>query len=148
MSDFEKIAGENFKQGYNCAQSVCLAFLENINLDKEVLLRLTSSFGGGMGRMREVCGAVSGMFIIAGLLKGYSETNCDKIKEKHYKLIQDLAEEFKKEHKTIICRELLGLEEKQDFSPVPSQRTEKYYKERPCEEFIKTAARIIEKMII
>lgn len=148
MTDFRKRAEENFKNGYNCAQSVCLAFAKKINLDKETLLKLTSSFGGGMGRMREVCGAVSGMFIIAGLLKGYSGANCDELKGAHYKLIQDLAEEFKKEHKTIICRELLGLEKEDEISPTPAKRTEEYYNNRPCEEFIKTAAKIIEKMLI
>ncbi len=148
MSDYKKMAEDNFKLGYNCAQSVCLAFLDKINLDKETILKLSSSFGGGMGRMREVCGAASGMFIIAGLLKGYTLPDDDNAKGKHYELIQKMAEEFKKKYGTIICRELLGLEKDELKSPVPSKRTEEYYEKRPCAEFIKTAAEIIEKIII
>jgi len=148
MTDFEKRAEENFKQGYNCAQAVCLAFLDKINLDKETILKLASSFGGGMGRMREVCGAVSGMFMIAGLLKGYYTPNNDEIKGAHYELIQKMAEKFKKEHSTIICRELLGLDINGADSPKPSKRTEEYYASRPCEEFIKTAAKIIKETVI
>jgi len=148
--DYSKIAGENFKTGYNCAQSVLLAFADELPLDKETLLVISSSFGGGMGRLREVCGAVSAMFIIAGLLKGYIEPCNDEIKCAHYELIQNLAKEFKNSHNTIICRELLGLNDKveEEFSPVPSKRTEKYYEERPCEDFIKTAAKIIAEKLL
>ncbi len=143
--DYGKIAEENFKKGYNCAQSVCLAFAEETALSEEIILKLSSSFGGGMGRMREVCGAVSAMFIIAGLLKGYNKPCDDENKTEHYKLIQTLAKEFKTCHGSIICRELLGLEKADDenFSFIPSKRTEKYYAERPCENFVRTAAEII-----
>jgi len=156
-----------FKEGYNCAQSVCLAFLDEIEakcgLNKESLLALSSSFGGGMGRLREVCGAVSAMFIIAGILKGYTSPNDDNLKALHYELIQTLAGEFKSYHGTIICRELLNLEEKtaeisksdsrdkvggDNFSFIPSKRTEEYYKTRPCDAFIKTAAEIISKRLL
>lgn len=162
-------AAQNFRQGYNCAQSVCLAFLDVLKLDRETVLKLSSSFGGGMGRLREVCGAVSAMFIIAGILKGYKNPNDDTVKGAHYALIQRLAEEFKKQHNSIICRELLGLDGKtegspenvaenasengckingDDFSPKPSKRTEEYYAKRPCESFIRTAAEIIEKHLL
>ena len=90
---------QNFKNGYNCAQSVCLAFVDKLNLDEKTILKLSSSFGGGMGRLREVCGAVSAMFIIAGILKGYDASNDDALKANHYKLIQDLAQKFKNKHK-------------------------------------------------
>ena len=112
----------------------------------EDALKLSSSFGGGMGRLREVCGAVSAMFMIAGILYGYTSPNNDEIKGQHYKRIQDLAEKFKEKYDTIICRELLGLEEKQD-SPIPTKRTPEYYESRPCENFIGYAAQIIEELI-
>lgn len=142
----EKVAN-NFREGYNCAQSVLLAFANKVGLKEDEALKLASSFGGGMGRLREVCGAVSAMFMIAGILKGYTEPNNDIVKANHYKLIQDLAAEFKLKHGTIICRELLGLDGT-EFSPIPSVRTEEYYKERPCEEFIKCAAEIVEEELI
>ena len=129
-----------FKKGYNCSQAVVGAFSDMINIDNDTLIKLASPFGGGMGRLREVCGAVSSMFMIAGIKKGYTTPNDDAIKEKHYKLIQDLANQFKEKYNTIICRELL---ETNDNSPIPSKRTEKYYEERPCEEFIKTCAELI-----
>lgn len=140
-------AVENFKQGYNCAQSVFLAFAQEFGFDNETALKLSSSFGAGMGRLREVCGAVSSMFAIAGLKHGYTSPDDDETKAKHYELIQKLAEKFKTQHDSIICRELLGLPEGAD-SPIPSKRTEEYYQERPCELFIRTAAEIIEKDIL
>lgn len=162
------IAAENFKKGYNCAQSVLLAFQKEVGLDEKTVLKLASSFGGGMGRLREVCGAVSAMFMVAGLLKGYDSPNDDIAKALHYELIQNLAEEFKKCHRTIICRELLGLEnskaqpvltdtvalflknasKEENFSHIPSKRTEEYYASRPCEAFIRTAAEIVEKKLL
>ena len=147
MGIYSENACKYFKEGYNCAQSVLLAFAPAVNLDNETALKLSSSFGGGMGRLREVCGAVSSMFMIAGILKGYISPVNDDAKAKHYELIQDLATKFKTECGTIICRELLGLEEGSD-SPIPSKRTAQYYKERPCEEFIKIASEIIEKELL
>ncbi len=143
----EQIAREYFKNGYNCAQSVFLTYAKNYGFDKETALKLSSSFGGGMGRLREVCGAVSAMFMIAGLESGYTENNNDEIKAKHYELIQNLANEFKKKNNTIICRELLGLEENQQDSPIPSKRTEQYYQQRPCEEIIADACIILDKYL-
>ena len=147
MGIYSEKAANNFREGYNCAQSVLLAFANKVGLKEDEALKLASSFGGGMGRLREVCGAVSAMFMIAGILKGYTEPNNDIVKANHYKLIQDLAAEFKLKHGTIICRELLGLDGT-EFSPIPSARTKEYYKERPCEEFIKCAAEIIEEELI
>lgn len=139
---YSKKAGELFLQGYNCAQSVFCAFAEDLGIDFETALKLSSSFGGGMGRLREVCGAVSAMFMIAGLKYGYTTPNDDITKAEHYERIQKLAEEFKKKNKTIICRELLGLNTKID-TPIPEKRTEQYYKARPCEALVKEAAYII-----
>lgn len=146
MTQKDKLAREYFKSGYNCAQSVFLAYAQNYGIDKETALKLSSSFGGGMGRLREVCGAVSAMFMIAGLEFGYTEKNNDIAKARHYELIQNLANEFKKKNKSIICRELLGLEENVS-SPVPSERTEQYYKERPCENLIGDACIILDKYL-
>lgn len=143
---YSKKAGELFREGYNCAQSVFCAFADDLGLDFETALKISSSFGGGMGRLREVCGAVSAMFMIAGLKYGYTTPNDDNIKAEHYTRIQKLAEEFKKRNKTIICRELLGLDIHQD-SPIPAKRTEQYYKVRPCEELVKEAAYIISNHI-
>ena len=147
MGIYSEKAADNFRDGYNCAQSVLLAFADKVGLENEEALRLASSFGGGMGRLREVCGAVSAMFMIAGILKGYTEPNNDVVKANHYKLIQDLAAEFKSKHGTIICRELLGLDGT-EFSPIPSVRTEEYYKERPCEVFIRCVAKIVEDELL
>ena len=144
--DKQAAAVENFECGYNCAQSVLLAFYKEIGTDKDTALKLASSFGGGMGRLREVCGAVCAMFIIAGIIKGYTEPENDEVKHKHYALIQDLANEFKSKFGTIICRELLG-EVGADNSPEPSKRTKEYYQTRPCSKFIKYAAKIIVEKI-
>ncbi len=140
----EDIAAEYFNSGYNCAQSVFLTYAPKYGIDKETALKLSSSFGGGMGRLREVCGAVSAMFMVAGLEKGYTDNNNDELKAKHYALIQDLASQFKQKHGTIICRELLGLDG--EDNPIPSKRTAQYYSERPCEDFIREACRILDKI--
>lgn len=139
-------AKELFNNGYNCAQAVLCAFCDETGMDFDTSLKLTSSFGGGMGRLREVCGAVSAMFMIAGLKYGYTTPNDDDVKGAHYELIQQMAKEFEAKHGSIICRELLELDVEHD-SPTPSKRTEQYYHERPCEEFIATAAEIIENKL-
>lgn len=109
MSDKQEQAMNLFKEGYNCAQTVFAAFHKEMDMDFETALKLSSSFGGGMGRLREVCGAVSGMFAVAGMKYGYTDPNDNKAKAEHYKLIQELAVQFKTENHSIICRELLGL---------------------------------------
>ena len=144
MEDKAKKAEELFLSGYNCAQSVFCAFCKDFGIDFEVGLKMTSSMGGGMGRLREVCGAVSSMFLLVGLKRGYIENNNDEIKANHYKLIQDLADEFKNEFGSILCRDLLG-EDRGSY--IPDKRTEEYYKTRPCAEFIKYAAKLTEKII-
>lgn len=147
MGKYAQKACKNFREGYNCAQSVLLAFSDITGFDKETTLKLSSSFGGGMGRLREVCGAVSSMFMIAGILKGYTIPNNDDIKGNHYALIQDLGNKFKSECGSIICRDILGLEDGAD-SPTPSKRTEQYYQERPCEHCIQIASEIIEEQLL
>ena len=139
-----KNANELFKQGYNCAQSVFCAHCKELGIDFETGLKLSSSFGGGMGRLREVCGAVSAMFMLAGLKSGYTTSDDDKIKEEHYARIQKLAEKFKTKFGSIICRELLNKQDEK-LSPVPTKRTEKFYTERPCEKFVEFASKIIQE---
>lgn len=143
---YSEIAEELFKNGYNCSQSVFLAFSDMYGVDRETALRLSSSFGGGMGRLREVCGAVTGMFMVAGILYGYSDPKDHAAKTEHYKRIQYLAREFEEKNHSIICRELLGLGSGKD-SPVPEQRTDEYYKKRPCQKLVAMAAEIMDKYI-
>ena len=143
MGDKVKAAEELFMQGYNCSQSVFAAFSEEAGIDRETALKLASSFGGGMGRLREVCGAVTGMFMVAGLKYGYSDPKDRGEKAEHYRLIQELAQKFKDENSSIICRELLGLPTGPDC-PASEARTQGYYQKRPCKELVKSAAKIIE----
>ncbi|MBR5684123.1 MAG: C_GCAxxG_C_C family protein [Ruminococcus sp.] len=139
-------ACELFAGGLNCAQAVFVAFTDVTGMDRDLAVRLSSSFGGGMGRMREVCGACSAMFMIAGILYGPDESFSHEEKTGHYKRIQELAAEFRAEHGTIICRELLK-ELSVTSTPEPEKRTEKYYKVRPCVRFVRTAAEILDRYI-
>ncbi len=139
-------AMENFMKGYNCSQSVVLAFADLLPIDKENLLKISSPFGGGMGRLREVCGSVSGMFIVAGLLYGYDGPETGAVKAELYSKIQALAERFEEKNGSIVCRELLGLTQKHD-SPVPTPRTADFYTKRPCKELIGDATEILEQFI-
>lgn len=143
---YSKKAMNLFENGYNCSQSVFLAFSDLYNMDTETALKISSSFGGGMGKLREVCGSVTGMFMVAGMLYGYTDSNDQLSKEEHYKRIQYLAREFEKKNHSIICRELLGLENKKN-SPIPSLRTPEYYTQRPCAELVGEAAEIMEQYI-
>ena len=143
MSHSER-AAKLFCEGYNCSQAVLVAFAEDCGLSEKTAALLSSSFGGGMGRLREVCGAVSGMFMVAGLLAGYTNDDPKEKKDQHYALIQQHANEFKAKHSTIICRDLLGNLGK-STSPVSDPRTAEYYKVRPCVKFVITAADILDK---
>ena len=141
-----ELAKENFMNGYNCSQALVLAFEDMVPIDRESLLKLASSFGGGMGRLREVCGSVSGMFMIAGLLYGYDGPETGQVKADHYARIQELARRFEETHGSIVCREMLGLNVKHD-APTPEARTKEYYKKRPCPDIVGDAAEILEKYI-
>ncbi len=138
-----------FKEGFNCAQSVFLAF-EEAYFEEEspanhsMALKLSSSFGGGMGRLREVCGAVSGMFMVAGMLYGYASPTAYEEKTAHYERIQELAHTFAEYNGSFVCRELLGLDKKED-NPTPEKRTDIYYQKRPCVQLVGMAAAIMEK---
>lgn len=137
---YSQKARKLFKEGYSCSQAVFCTFSEELGMDFETALKLSSSFGGGMGRLREVCGAVSGMFMAAGLKYGYTSPVDKEIKTEHYARIQELAKLFKDRNKTIICRELLG--NMADDNCIPADRTEEYYATRPCEKIIGDAAEI------
>lgn len=134
-----------FKAGYNCAQAVVMAFDDVMQMSTEELARLTAPFGGGMGRMREVCGTVSGMAFLAGAIKPSADpSNLDERKE-NYALVQKFAQEFRDENGDIVCRRLLGLEPlaERTETPMPSARTAEYYRKRPCVEYVGCAARIV-----
>lgn len=143
MSEKTEKAKELFKLGYNCSQAVLGVFCEELGLDFETSMKISSSFGGGMGRMREVCGTVSGMLMAAGLAYS-SGVGSAESKKNQYEIVQELAGEFKKKNGSIICRELLsGIET--SSSPIPSERTESYYKKRPCILLVEDAVEILEK---
>ena len=141
-----EIAYDKFKEGYNCAQAVAIAFADLMGMDEKTVAMLVSGFGGGIGRLREVCGAVSGMVFVVSMLKGYSDPKADADKKELYAVIQKLAGEFERENGSIICRELLGLS-KAEGSPVPEARTAEYYKKRPCQELCRYSADLLEKYI-
>lgn len=131
-----------FSEGYSCSQSVVKTFADLTPADEDILSRLASSFGGGMGRLREVCGSVSGMFMIAGLLQGYSGPAKGPVKNRHYANIQLLAQRFTEQHGSIVCRELLHKRPGPD-APRAEERSEEYYRKRPCREIVGAAARIL-----
>ena len=137
-------AVELFVEGYNCAQAVLLAFSDVTGLDDSFAAKMISSFGGGIGRLREVCGAVSGMAAVAGILYGYDSPTDDTAKMKHYELVQQLAAAFRQQAGSIICRELL---DNPPSDPVPSPRTAQYYAERPCARFVYLAASVLDDYI-
>ncbi len=140
--DYGARAKALFESGYNCCQAVFLACTEDLEFDTETKAKLASSFGGGIGGMRQVCGTVSGMFLALGLRYGYSDPKDKAGKAAQYEVIRALADEFKQENGSIICRELLGLDE--NFKPKPPEdRTDSYYKKRPCGELCKCAADIL-----
>ena len=137
-------AAELFLSGYNCAQAVAVAFHEELGLTEQQAARMVSAFGGGMGRMREVCGAVSGMLFVLGSLYGYDTPGDDVRKKELYSRIQALAAGFRAENGSIICREIL---KNPPTDPTPSPRTAEYYAQRPCARMVLTAARLMEQFM-
>ena len=136
-----------FKEGgYNCCQAVVLAYNDVFGIDENTAAAMASGFGGGMGRMREVCGSVSGMVMLAGLVRPSTDPSDKAGRTGNYALVQEVAAEFKAINGSIICRELLGLAPMSE-SPVPSDRTPEYYQKRPCEELVGISARIIGEKI-
>lgn len=136
-------AAELFLGGYNCAQAVAAAFSDVTGIDEAVSARLASSFGGGMGRMREVCGAVSGMLMVYGQLYGYAEPD-PAAQKQCYATVQALAEKFRQQAGSIICREILT---NPPSDPAPTPRTEEFYKQRPCVRMVIIASQILDEYI-
>ena len=135
-------AVELFKEGYNCSQSVVAAFADMYGFTNEQALKMSASFGGGIGRMRQTCGAACGVFMLAGLETGCTEGKDREGKENNYKVVQALAEEFRKRNGSLICAELLGLSKTAPTPATPEARTAEYYKKRPCVKMVEEAARI------
>lgn len=136
-------AVELFKSGYNCSQSVVAAFADLYGFTEEQALRMSASFGGGIGRMRQTCGAACGMFLLAGLDTGAVDAEDRAGKSHNYEVVQQLAERFKAENGSLICAELLGLSTTATHRDTQAEpRTDLYYKKRPCVEMVETAARI------
>ncbi len=136
-------AVELFKSGYNCSQSVVAAFADLYGFTEEQALKMSASFGGGIGRMRQTCGAACGMFLLAGLDTGAVDAEDRAGKSHNYEVVQQLAEKFKAENGSLICAELLGLSTTAAHRDTQAEpRTDLYYKKRPCVEMVETAARI------
>lgn len=138
-------AKEYFLEGYNCCQAVALAFSDMLDMDEKQIARLTSGFGGGIGRMREVCGSVSGAVFVISSLYGYDDPNEFDGKKALYSAIQEFCNSFREENGSIICKELLGLDGAS--IPTPEKRNEGYYKKRPCAELVECSAQILEDFI-
>ena len=142
------------EEGYNCCQAVVLAYNDVFSMEDDIAAALSSGFGGGMGRMREVCGSVSGMVMLAGLMAPSADPSIKVDRTRNYALVQEMAEEFRAQNGSIVCKELLGLvpmgsvQAASKESPEPSDRTPEYYKKRPCEELVGIEARIVGKRII
>ena len=143
-------AVDNFMQGYGCCQSVVAAFADLYDLDDTMAKRIAAGFGGGVGRMRMMCGAVSGIVILAGLDRGQIDGADRKGKSMCYKVVQELFDEFKVQNGSVVCAELLGLKghEKAQSSYVASPRTAEYYKTRPCAAKVESAARIFAEYLM
>ena len=147
MSERVDRAKALFLEGYNCSQSIVGAFCEDVGLDFETAIKISSSFGGGMGRLREVCGTVTGIFMLIGLKYGYTSPKDMAKKSAHYKLVQDVAARVRADWGAIVCRELLPAVAAKDTSYHPSARTEEYYKARPCLKMVAYAAALAESIL-
>ena len=149
MQDMEKRIArsvELFKSGYNCSQSVVAAFASLYGFTEEQALRMAASFGGGIGRMRQTCGAACGLFLLAGLETGATDPTDREGKSRNYAVVQQLAERFRQENGSLICAELLGLK-KPEGTHEPEARTAAYYQKRPCATMVETAARLFARYL-
>lgn len=139
-------AVQTFESGFGCAQSVFSTYADLFGMDRETALKLASPMGGGIGRMREVCGTVSAMALLAGLKEGNTDPMNEEGKERIYLLVRQMSDRFREENGSIICRELLGIQEREQ-SAKPDKRTEEYYASRPCSRLVASAARIVEEIL-
>ena len=138
-------AKQLFESGMNCAQAVFCAFSDELGFDKDTALRISAGFGGGVGRLREVCGAVSGMLMVLGALYGYDDPGeKDRAKKAHYAMVQELAGAFRERNGSIICREIL---KNPPSDPSPTPRTAEFYKNRPCARLVVCAAELLDEYI-
>ncbi len=135
-----------FEEGYNCSQAVFMAYSDLYGIDQETAAKLATSFGGGMGRLREICGALSGAFLVLGLHYPYVNVSDRKSKNENYKVVQKVANDFKLEMGSYICADLLKVK-REAQSPESAERTSEYYESRPCARCVAVAARIIEEEI-
>jgi C_GCAxxG_C_C family probable redox protein len=149
MTNEERIqrAVELFKSGYNCSQAVVAAYADLYGFTEEQAFRMAASFGGGIGRMRQTCGAACGLFLLAGLETGAVDGADQAGKSRNYEVVQALAEQFRQENGSIICADLLGLNKQAPTPHEPEARTPEYYKKRPCEELVGISARIVGEKI-
>ena len=141
-----ELAIENFKKGYNCSQAVVLAFQDVLTIDASELCKIASPFGGGISRMRETCGAVSGMVLVLGNLIGYSTPELGEKKHELYKNTQEILKIFENKYGSLTCRVLLNLTDKHD-DPKPSPRDHNFFNKRPCVELIGGAAEILDRFL-
>lgn len=148
MSERAERAGELFFQGYNCAQSVVGAFADYFDIDFKTAVRLADGLGGGMGRMRLTCGAVSAMALLAGLKLSSGEPKDLNNRAVVYAKVREMAEAFSEKNGSIICRELLGASMPKDNGARPEERTAEYYKKRPCPDCVRDCAEIAEKYLL
>ena len=142
MTLHELKAARLFKEGYNCAQAVFCAFADELGMDIDLAKRVSSSFGGGMGRMREVCGAVSGALMAMGCFEGYDVIGDDEIKKAHYARVQNLMKAFADELGSYVCRDIIKVIGSQP--PTPTPRSEEFYMVRPCVRCVMRAARLVD----
>ena len=140
------LARELFLEGYNCSQAVFCAFCDLTGLDIDTAARLSSSFGGGIGRLREVCGTVSGALLALGMLRGYSDPNSPALKKAHYASVQEYARRFRENNGSIVCRELLK-DVRVTPGGEPEARTPEFYARRPCLRLVGEAAEILDEML-
>ena len=149
MTDHARIAKELFIKGYNCAQAVFCAFTDVTGFDLDASARIASSFGGGMGRLRETCGVVSAAALVLGIVKGYDDPTDREAKKRHYELVREFADRFKERNGSIRCLELLSLAGlRAEVGGEPEERTEDFYRKRPCPALACDAARILDEMLL
>ena len=146
MSRHAELARNLFLQGYNCSQSVFCAFCDVTGLDTDAAARMASSFGGGLGRLREVCGTVSGAALVLGIARGYADPKDYAAKKAHYARVQEFARRFREANGSIVCRELLkGVDA--TTGGAPEARTAEYYRKRPCPNLAYCAAEILDEIL-
>ncbi len=140
--DKKTIAVDLFREGYNCAQAVSMAFYEECGISRDMARNMVSAFGGGLGRQREVCGAVSGMCFVLGAISPFADEDKHHARAVVYGATQELCAEFKARHGSIVCRDIL--KPGASTNPEPAERTKEYYATRPCEKCVEDAAELID----